>query len=104
MNKIETMLGFAAKAKQLQLGSAAVEFGLKRGKIKLVICATDLSPKTIKEFKYLCETNGVNFFNYGTRLELGHWVGAPDRGVIGVVSQQFAVKLRQLLEDRGEQS
>ncbi len=99
MNKIDSMLGFASKAGQLILGTAGVEAGLKRGKIALVICATDLSSKTIKNFKYLCDVYQVPFYCYGLRSELGRLVGAPERGVIGVVSKQFASNLRRLLED-----
>ena len=103
MKEIATMLGFAAKAGQLLLGTASVERGIKQRQVAMVICATDLSAKTIKNFKYWCDLNRIDFFSYGFRSELGHWVGAPERGIIGIVSKQFASRLRQLLEDRGDQ-
>ncbi|HOP75695.1 MAG TPA: L7Ae/L30e/S12e/Gadd45 family ribosomal protein [Bacillota bacterium] len=108
MSKIDSLLGFASKAGQLLLGTASVEAGLKRGKVALVICATDLSPKTIKNFRYFCELYKVPFYCYGLRSELGRIVGAPERGIIGVVSKQFASSLRRLLDDyfmdRGDKS
>lgn len=108
MNKIDSMLGFASKAGQLLLGTASVEAGLKKRKVALVVCATDLSPKTIKNFKYLCDLYQVPFYCYGLRSELGNLVGAPERGIIGIASKQFASSIRQLLEDyfldRGDES
>lgn len=104
MNKFQTMLGFAAKAGKLLLGTASVERGIKKGQVFLVICATDLSPKTIKNFKFLCDSNNIILICYGLRSELGNLVGAPERGVIGIASQKFAATLRQLFEDRGDES
>jgi ribosomal protein L7Ae-like RNA K-turn-binding protein len=104
MNKLESMLGFAAKAGKLLLGTASVERGIKKGEVDMVICATDLSPRTIKNFKFLCDSKKIKFICYGLRSELGNLVGAPERGVIGIASQKFAKTLIQLFEDRGDGS
>lgn len=101
---LESALGFAAKAGKLALGTAAVEKGIKRRQVYLVIYAKDLSPKTIKELQFLCDSNGIKYFCYGLRSQLGKLIGAPERGIIGIVSRQFASMLRQLLEDRGDES
>jgi ribosomal protein L7Ae-like RNA K-turn-binding protein len=102
MKRLQALLGFAAKAGSLVVGSAAVEAGIKQRKIKLVICATDLSAKTIKKFNYLCKKNEVRFYCFGIRPQLGHWVGSPGRGVIGVISKQFAGAIDLLFNDGGE--
>ncbi|HOJ77157.1 MAG TPA: ribosomal L7Ae/L30e/S12e/Gadd45 family protein [Bacillota bacterium] len=102
MNKLATLLGFASKSGQLVLGSASVESAIKKRQVRLVICATDLSPKTLKNFQYLCEVSKIRFICYGLRVELGQWVGAPERGVIGVISNQFATAIVQLFNDRGD--
>lgn len=100
---LESILGFAAKARKLVVGTAAVEKGIKRRQVDLVIYASDLSPKTIKELQFLCDSNGVKYFCYSLRSELGKVIGAPERGVIGIVSRQFASMLCRLLEDRGDE-
>lgn len=102
MKRLQTLLGFAAKAGALVTGSAAVEAGIKKRQLKLVICATDLSAKTIKNFSYLCKENQIDFYCSGVSSELGHWIGNPGRGVIGVVSRQFANAIVSLFNDGGE--
>lgn len=102
MKRLQALLGFAAKAGALVNGSAAVEAGIKQRKIELVICATDLSPKTIKNFDYLCKKYEVGFYCFGNIFELGYWVGSPGRGVIGVTSKQFAGAIGSLFNVGGE--
>lgn len=102
MRRLQTLLGFAAKAGALITGSAAVEAGIKKRQIKLVICAADLSTRTINNFEYLCQQNGIHFFCYGNISELSLWIGNPGRGVIGVKSKQFADAIGPLFNDGGE--
>lgn len=102
MTKIETMLGFASKSRQLVSGSTTVEELLKKDKVYLVICAQDLSPKTIKNFNHLCETRQIPFYCYGSCSDLGHWIGKPGRGVVGIVSTHFAAIIRSLFKDGGD--
>jgi len=93
------MLGFASKAGQLVAGSAVVTAAIKKNRVYLVICASDLAVRTVKNFQSLCQLNQIKFYSYSTRSEIGHWIGQPDRGVIGVVSKQFASTIISLLEE-----
>ena len=102
MKRLQALLGFAAKAGALVTGSAAVEAGIKQRKIELVICASDLSAKTIKNFNYFCKKNEVRFYCFGIISELSHWVGSSGRGVIGITSKQFADAIESLFIDGGE--
>lgn len=99
MNKIATMLGFASKAGQLVAGSATVAAAIKKHQVYLVICAGDLAVRTVKNFQSLCQLNQIKFYRYSTRSEIGHWIGRPDRGVIGVVSKQFTSTISSLLDE-----
>lgn len=102
MSSIETLLGFAAKSGQIITGTAGVEQAIKKRRAKLVICAEDLSAKTIKNIDYLCQKNGIKLICFGIRSDLGRWVGAPERGVICILSSQFAAAVHRLFEDRGD--
>jgi ribosomal protein L7Ae-like RNA K-turn-binding protein len=102
MTKIESMLGFAAKSRQLISGSTTVEERLKKGQVYLVICAQDLSPKTINNFSRLCESRKIPFYCYGSCSNLGHWIGKPGRGVVGIISTHFAATIRSLFNDGGD--
>jgi ribosomal protein L7Ae-like RNA K-turn-binding protein len=100
--KLQSLLGFASKAGNLTAGTAAVENAIKKRRVFLVICATDLSAKTIKNFQYLCQVNEVQFYCYGTRAELGKWIGLPERGIIGITARQFAAVMSGLFIDRSD--
>ncbi|HEX7713814.1 MAG TPA: ribosomal L7Ae/L30e/S12e/Gadd45 family protein [Bacillota bacterium] len=100
MNSITTLLGMAARAGRLVSGTAAVEAGLKRQQVLLVICATDLAPRTIRNFSFWCEKYHAGFFCYGTRSELGKCIGRPERGLIGVTGVDFAGAIRSRLEEK----
>ncbi|HBF39398.1 MAG TPA: 50S ribosomal protein L7ae [Firmicutes bacterium] len=102
MTKLETMIGFAAKSGQLISGSTAVEVAIKKGQVYLVICAGDLSARTIKNFNHLCELKQIPFYCYGSCSDLGHWIGKPGRGVIGIRSNHFAATVRSLFTDGGD--
>lgn len=102
MTKLQSIIGFAAKSRQLISGSTTVEVAIKKGQVHLVICAEDLSIKTIHNFKRLCETKKISFYCYGSCSDLGHWIGKPGRGVIGIVSNHFAATVRSLFTDGGD--
>jgi Ribosomal protein HS6-type (S12/L30/L7a) len=102
MTKLQSMLGFAAKSRQLVSGSNTVETYLKKNQAYLVICAGDLSPKTINHFSRLCQTKQIPFYCYSSCSDLGHWIGKPGRGVVAVISAHFATTFRSLLKDGGD--
>lgn len=101
-NKIPALLGFASKAGQIVTGTAAVEAAIKKHRVYLVICASDLAPRTLKNFDLWCQTNQIQFSILATRTEIGHWVGKPERGIIGITSNHFANSIRSLLNEKPE--
>ncbi len=58
-NKILTLLGFASKAGKLSCGMDASIEALKKGKSKLCMVATDVSPKSLKEINFFAMKNNV---------------------------------------------
>ncbi|MGE5581553.1 MAG: L7Ae/L30e/S12e/Gadd45 family ribosomal protein [Bacillota bacterium] len=103
MTKLQSLLGFAAKSRQLISGSNTVLEAIKKRQVYLVICARDLSPRTVRSFRNLCEKQQISFYNFGSCSELGHWIGKPGRGVIGITSGHFAATIRLLFQDGGDQ-
>lgn len=92
-------MGFAAKAGQLIAGTEAVLAAIKKHRVYLVLCAGDLADRTKRNFQGLCESNNINFFSLATREELGHWIGRPGRGVVGVASRQFAATIVKIWKE-----
>ena len=57
-DKLKALLGFARKAGKLAVGTAATEESIKRRKAKLVLIGADISEKSAKEIRFLCEKFG----------------------------------------------
>lgn len=57
--KLRALLGFARKAGKLALGTQATEESVKKHRSHLVLCASDISPKSVKEIRFLCEKYGI---------------------------------------------
>ena len=59
--KILTLLGFARKAGRLAVGTQATETSIKRGKSRLALVASDISGKSAKEIRFLCDKHDTSF-------------------------------------------
>ena len=55
MNKVLTLLGFAAKAGKLSYGFDAAHSALSQKKSKLLLIANDVSPKSKKEISFFSD-------------------------------------------------
>lgn len=51
-DKILSLLGFASKAGKLSFGVHATEWAIKSGKARLIVVASDISEKSVKEIKF----------------------------------------------------
>ncbi len=58
-DKILSLLGFAAKAGKLSFGTHATEFAVETAKAKLVVIASDISDKSIKEIKFKADKKQI---------------------------------------------
>ena len=54
-----SLLGFAAKAGKLSYGTHATEFAVESCKANLVVIASDISPKSIKEIKFKADKKKI---------------------------------------------
>ena len=76
-DRVLSMLGLAAKA-------------VKKGRGRLVIVAEDASDNTKNMFRNMCEYYKVPMEIYGTKEELGHWIGKAYRASICILDEGFA--------------
>ena len=97
-DKLQSMLGLAARSRNLVSGETAVETAVKSGKAKLVIVPLDASDNTVHDFTNMCEYRNVPFYRYSTKTELGHTIGKDDRSSLAVTDSGFAVAIRKLLD------
>ncbi|MBQ2135642.1 MAG: ribosomal L7Ae/L30e/S12e/Gadd45 family protein [Clostridia bacterium] len=90
-NKVLTLLGFAAKAVKLSYGMSAVKYAIISGKARLVLTASDISPKSRKEIAYFCEKENVKYITLDN-INMGTVSAAVGRkcGIISVNDSGFA--------------
>lgn len=99
MNKIDSLLSLAARARKLISGSEMVITDLKsyKRKTKLVIIATDAKDKIKEEVKFQASKAGVEVLEYSTKEELGHYIGKEMRSVIGITDENFKEGIVKLM-------
>ena len=89
-DKLRALLGFARKAGKLAVGTAAAEESLGRRRAKLCILAADISPKSQKEMRFLCEKNGVKAITIPLGIdEVTQSIGTR-AGILTVEDEGFA--------------
>ena len=94
MNKILSLLGFAAKAGKLAYGFEAAVSSIKSKKSALVIIAEDISPKSRKEVMFFADKANVQhiILEGMTIKEVSDAVGRKC-GIISVNDKGFAEAL-----------
>ncbi len=58
-NKISALLGFSRKSGSLKTGTEATRESVLRRRAKLVLIASDISPKSVKEMRFICDKNNT---------------------------------------------
>ncbi len=98
MDKIYSLIGLAARSRNLVSGSFSTEKAVKCGKAVMVIVSEDASDNTVKMFRNMCEFYQVPMFRYGKKEELGHAIGKEMRTSLAVTDEGFAKSIKKNLE------
>ncbi|WP_343215583.1 ribosomal L7Ae/L30e/S12e/Gadd45 family protein [Eubacterium sp. An11] len=80
----------AARAGKIESGEFSTEKAVKSGRGRLVIVAEDASGNTKKMFTNMCKYYEVPLVVFGTKEELGHWIGKAYRASICILDEGFA--------------
>lgn len=96
--KVFSMLGLAARSRNLVSGEFMTEKAVKEGKAKLVIVSEEASENTKKQFTNMCSFYEVPIYLYGTKQELGHYIGKEFRASAAVTDEGFAKSIISRLE------
>lgn len=89
-SKIDSYLGFAKKSRGLISGYNTCLHGMNHGKVKLLIIATDVTDNGSEKLIRLAEDKKITCRRYRTKEELSRLMGFEDRGVFGIVDENFA--------------
>ena len=96
-NKVFSLLGLAARSRNVVSGEFATENAVKNGSAVLVIVASDASDNTRKLFHDKCEFYGIPVVTFGTKAQLGHCIGKEERASLALVDKGLAEKVIQYL-------
>ncbi|MBQ8189805.1 MAG: ribosomal L7Ae/L30e/S12e/Gadd45 family protein [Lachnospiraceae bacterium] len=97
-DRVLSMLGIAAKGRNVVSGEFATEKAVKTGKAYLVIVAEEASDNTKKMFTNMCEFYEVPIAFYGDKDALGHAIGRQMRASLAVTDAGLANGILKLLE------
>ena len=89
-DRVLSMLGMAARAGKIERGEFSTEKAVKSGRGRLVMVAEDASGNTKKMFTNMCKYYEVPLVVFGTKEELGHWIGKAYRASICILDEGFA--------------
>ena len=102
LNRFDSTLSLCMRAKRLAYGFDTVKAAAERGEVFLLLTARELSPKTVKEVRFLDEKLSVPWLPLPHTLEEMPRVIGRKTGVIGVTDQGFAAKLTLAHNDTEE--
>ena len=94
-------IGLARRARKLESGTDSVIKALSTGQAKLLIAASDISPKTLHKVTEFV-TYEIPMYRFGTMDELGIATGSPPRGILAITDDGFAEGLDNKLTDYEE--
>lgn len=101
-DRVLSMLGLAARSRNVVSGGFATERAIKSGKARLVIIAEDASENTRKKYSNMCNFYEVPCVIYGMKDVIGHSMGKEDRTVLAVTNEGFANSIRKHLCGEGD--
>jgi predicted RNA-binding protein YlxR (DUF448 family)/ribosomal protein L7Ae-like RNA K-turn-binding protein len=96
--RISSLLSLARKAGKVVDGREAVEKGMEKGTIKLLVFAEDLSPLSFKEMKDICLKRGIVHYTNLSKDEMGGLIGKGERGALGIADESFSSLLGKEFE------
>ncbi|MDL2301791.1 ribosomal L7Ae/L30e/S12e/Gadd45 family protein [Lachnospiraceae bacterium OttesenSCG-928-D06] len=101
-NKVLSLLGLAAKGRNLVSGEFKTKSAVIDGSAMLVILASDASDNTKKLFTNKCSYYEIPIIQYGTKETLGHAIGKAERSSLALCDQGLAKAVLKQLEASAE--
>lgn len=98
MDKVLSLLGLAARGRNLVSGEFSTEKSVKEGKAALVIVGTDASDNTKKMFTNMCKYRKIPIYFYGEKESLGKAIGKEMRASVAVTNPGMAANIMKHLE------
>lgn len=102
LQKIEALIGFAARAGKVISGDTATRGKFRKGAIFLIVLAEDASAEIVDYYIFKAKELQIPIVCSGTKLDLGLAIGKSPRAVLGIVDRWFAESIvKQVREKKG---
>ena len=98
-DKILSLLGLAARGRNLVSGEFSTEKAVKERKAALVIVSSDASDNTKKKFGNMCTFYKIPIRFYASKENLGRAIGREMRSSVAVTDSGMAVNILKHLEE-----
>lgn len=98
-DKVLSLLGLAARGRNLVSGEFSTEKAVKGRKAALVIVSSEASDNTKKMFTNMCIFYQIPIYFYGTKEALGKAIGKEMRASVAVTDQGMAESIIKRLEE-----
>ncbi len=99
MNKIMGLLTMARRAGKLSLGMDMCKESCKSGSSKGICTAVDISPKSLKEIKFVCLNENVPLYSLGIDMETVGVELGKKVGIISVNDGGFMKKAKNYMKE-----
>lgn len=97
-DKIANLIGLAIKSGSLISGEDTCKREIQGNRVNLVIVAEDASDNTKKLFNDKTSFRKIPLRFFGTKDEIGIWIGKMPRAVIAVKDKGFSTKLMEYID------
>lgn len=97
-----SLIGMATKAGKTKSGEDTVLQYVRSKEAYLVIVSAEASERSKKTFRDKCGSYGVPLVVWGTKEELGKYLGKQSRTVAAVIDEGFGKKILELFKDPEE--
>ncbi len=98
-DRILSLLGLAARGRNLVSGEFSTEKAVKEGKAALVIVGNDASDNTRKMFTNMCIFYKTPIYFYASKETLGRAIGKEMRASVAVTDKGMAANIIKHLEE-----
>jgi len=98
-DRIISLLGLAARGRNLVSGEFSTEKAVKEGKAAVVVVSVDASENTKKLFTDKCKFYETPVYFYGTKQALGRAIGKDARSSMAVTDPGLAKNIIKRLEE-----
>ena len=103
-DKVLSLLGLAARGRNLESGEFSTERAVKDQKAALVIVGLDASDNTKKMFTNMCSYRKIPLYFYAGKEELGKAIGKEMRAAVAITDSGMAANIIKHLEESGNKT